>query len=479
MSVDTPARPKAGTSPTPAPAQGRRYRAVWRWHFYAGLIVAPVLVLLAATGSLYLFKDPYENWRYKDLRSVSASGTAQPLSTQIDAAKATRPGRALKSVIPAGRPDRSTRVILAGTESGPFAQGVSVYVNPYTGKVLGEVDDSATLMRKIRTLHGELMVGPIGDRVVETSACWALVLAGSGVYLWWRGPARKRVKNRAGRPLLRRVHALTGVWAGVVIVFLIISGLPWSGVWGDGLKKVSAKIGSTPPEGEQYERSSTPPAKAGDLSQDPDTKVPWAAEEQPVPSSGHAQHGGTSGSTVGAIPVEQALRAVAARAPHCPPASCDYKVLLPKGERGVYTITVGSVANPADERTMHVDQYSGAVIGSYGWKEYGTLAKAVEQGISLHEGRRYGPANIAVMLAACLALITLTVTGVWMWWKRRPRGSVGAPRRPADRRTTLGVAAIMLVAGLLFPLAGITMLAALLIDVAIVQRVPALSRRFG
>ena len=33
------------------------YRLVWRWHFYAGVVVMPFLLLLALTGGLYLFKD--------------------------------------------------------------------------------------------------------------------------------------------------------------------------------------------------------------------------------------------------------------------------------------------------------------------------------------------------------------------------------------------------------------------------------------
>ncbi|MEK1899972.1 MAG: PepSY domain-containing protein, partial [Rhizobium sp.] len=33
------------------------YRAIWRWHFFAGLLVIPFLLNLAITGSLYLFKD--------------------------------------------------------------------------------------------------------------------------------------------------------------------------------------------------------------------------------------------------------------------------------------------------------------------------------------------------------------------------------------------------------------------------------------
>ena len=32
------------------------YNLAWRWHFYAGLFVAPFMILLAITGIIYLFK---------------------------------------------------------------------------------------------------------------------------------------------------------------------------------------------------------------------------------------------------------------------------------------------------------------------------------------------------------------------------------------------------------------------------------------
>ena len=41
---------------TTAPALSSPYRAVWRWHFYAGLLVLPFLMLMALTGALYLFQ---------------------------------------------------------------------------------------------------------------------------------------------------------------------------------------------------------------------------------------------------------------------------------------------------------------------------------------------------------------------------------------------------------------------------------------
>ena len=38
------------------------YRTVWRWHFYAGLFCSPFVVVLALSGSLYLFKPQVEAW---------------------------------------------------------------------------------------------------------------------------------------------------------------------------------------------------------------------------------------------------------------------------------------------------------------------------------------------------------------------------------------------------------------------------------
>lgn len=473
----------------------QRYRAVWRWHFYAGLVVAPVLLILAVTGSIYLFKEPFEEWRYHDVRTLTAPVSApQPLSQQIAAAQRTHPGSTVMSVIPPAAPDRTTRVILAGEQAGPWAQGISVYVDPATLKITGQIDDSATFMRVVRTIHGELLTGTVGDRIVETSACWALILATTGLYLWWRGPARTRATRaaratRAGRSRLRRVHALTGVGASVVIVFLVVSGLPWSGVWGDNLQRLQDATGSTTPNADAFPHTSTLPTLptprklSGELSDNPDAKVPWAAERLPVPASqdgGHATHQTATGVLQpGAVPIEHALTAAKPALRDCAAADCDIKIILPDGPEGVYTVIGDPHRDPAAAQTVHVDQYSGKILASYGWQDYGILAKTVEQGIALHEGRRYGTANLIVMLGACLALITLIVTGVWMWWKRRPHGRIGAPARPTDRRTAYTVIAIMAVLGLLFPLAGISMLAVLLLDWLVLRRIGPLRRTFG
>jgi hypothetical protein len=42
----------------------RLFRAVWRWHFYAGLLVIPILAMLSLTGIVYLFKPQIDSVFY-------------------------------------------------------------------------------------------------------------------------------------------------------------------------------------------------------------------------------------------------------------------------------------------------------------------------------------------------------------------------------------------------------------------------------
>src|SRR6218665_3780021 len=77
------------------------YRAVWRWHFYAGLITLPFLVLLAVTGGLYLFRTELDAAIHRDVKRVEARTTAQRMPSEIVArALEALPGKAVKYMPP-------------------------------------------------------------------------------------------------------------------------------------------------------------------------------------------------------------------------------------------------------------------------------------------------------------------------------------------------------------------------------------------
>ncbi len=81
------------TSPDPSmPAANALYRAIWRWHFYAGLIVAPILLVMAITGSIYLFNSEIDDLLHHDRRFVTVEGAAMPASHSIAAAMEAQKG---------------------------------------------------------------------------------------------------------------------------------------------------------------------------------------------------------------------------------------------------------------------------------------------------------------------------------------------------------------------------------------------------
>ena len=67
------------------------YAAVWRWHFYAGLYVAPFLLLLALTGLVMLAEEPIERWQLGAVLFNTPGGTPTSHQARLDAARSAFP----------------------------------------------------------------------------------------------------------------------------------------------------------------------------------------------------------------------------------------------------------------------------------------------------------------------------------------------------------------------------------------------------
>lgn len=73
-------------------------------------------------------------------------------------------------------------------------------------------------------------------------------------------------------------------------------------------------------------------------------------------------------------------------------------------------------------------------------------------------GREFGQPNAIVMGGACLTVIGAAITAPVMWWKRRPKGKLGTPRRPLDPRLPRQALVVAVVLGVIYPLLGLSML---------------------
>ena len=478
------------------------YRAVWRWHFYAGLFAIPVIVMLCLTGIVYLFRPQLDSLLYGPLRDVKPGASVVDYQQQLETVQAQFPDGAVDGVMPAYRPDRSTQFSVADADGTPYY----AYVDPYTGGYLGARNVNHDPSFIALQLHGSLwsgkwlawLPGPDdpalwGDWYIELVASWSLVLVITGVYLWWpRGKRKRRTDGvlvprwnaRNRRIRWRDVHAITGVLFSFVTVFFLISGLAWTGFWSPQvLTRVMDRTNNNYPQQLLDGASST---KVEDLTNG--TKVGWASSQLPVPISGEsgnvAQHAGHHG--VGKLswdPSEGApLDAIVTTAQqHYKPG---FAIFFPADETGVYTVGSYPDVDPkptqkaSEGGTMFVDQYTAQPIANLPNTSYAFGARAFDWSISVHEGREWGLVNQLLVLLATLAILVSVATSLVMWRARRPKG-LGAPRKEPNRKKMLGVLVITLGLGVVFPLLGLSIVVLLALEYLLIRRVPRLSRTFG
>jgi uncharacterized iron-regulated membrane protein len=438
------------------------YRLVWRWHFYAGLIVAPFMLILSVSGLVYLFNDEINDALQANRRFVAPYAEMQPLSRIAEAALSNHPGGTITRLDTPRDASRSIEVYVTPAHGKP----VRVFVDPGRAAVLGSHDYYTTVIGIADRLHGSLFMGDFGDAIVELAACWGFILLTTGLYLWW--PRGKLSFWQAllprwgwtGRPFWRSLHGSIGVWTSLLAMFLILTGLPWATIWGGLFRQALESAGIGYPT--SFRGYGAPASSAPSIGAETTGAAPWTLAGAPAPRSGgnHGGHGHTVESTAsGGAPIglDRAAQIIAANGMQPP-----YRLNMPKGDRGVY-IAFTYPDQPQGQRSLYIDQYTGAVLGDVGFGDYGWAAQAIELGIQLHMGNYFGRLNQLVMTLPCLGLIVLSLTGPYMWWRRRPRGTLAAPQTPL-RLETRTIVAITLGLGLIFPLAGLSLVVVLLLD---------------
>src|SRR5471032_3383420 len=440
------------------------YNLAWRWHFYAGLFVAPFMVLLALTGIIYLFKPQLDPLMYADLLTVQSAEHALSADEQLQRAQAAFPQGKISKYLPPADATSSAQFVMHDN-----GREVTVFVDQYRGTVLGEQDAKYNLQAIARALHGELMIGTVGDRLVELAAGWGVMLVVSGLYLWWpRGRSSAGVLwprlNQRGRIVWRDLHAVTGFWGAGLLLFMLLSGMTWNGVWG----KQYAEVWNRFPYA-MWNNMPKSDLEARSLNDATRQTVPWALENTPMPMSGdhaeHMKHGTTStGPAAPGISLQQVVDIATARQ-----VEPGYSITLPTTAEGVFTIAVFA-DNPRNDATLHVDQYNGTVLADVRWQHYGNVARATEMGVMLHEGKLFGTINQLVMLLVCLMILLSAVSGVVMWWKRRPQGGLGVPPLRHDLPRWKTALVIMFALAILFPLVGVSLIVVWLLDWALLSR---------
>lgn len=414
----------AAVRPSPRSWLAALYPAVWRWHFWAGLLITPVLLVVALTGAAYVFHRELDRWAAPKLFTVSpaADATRQSYAARLAAARTALPAEWEFDALTESADPHASDVFLFENETGSAHAHREVFVDPYTARVLGQRDFERSFFVAALRLHRTLFLGSAGQFLVEAATCWGLVSLLTGLLLWWPRAKEKlwgvwlpRLRH-GGKAALRDLHTLPGLYFAAALGAILFTGLLYTPVWGRAALA-----------GLFYAR-----------------QLP-AAYVSPPRSTALAP--GAAPASIDAVMTE-------ARRHYAFPT---HRLQVPAKANAPWIVTGPTQDGDLADGVVYVDASTGKTLATIDYRTLAPGAKIALLFYSIHTGSIFGVATKLLAVASCFVLVALSVTGVWLWWRRRPAGSFGAPRRTNGEVVPRPVLVTIIVLAVIFPLVGATL----------------------
>jgi len=397
---------------------------LWRLHFLGGVLVAPIVFSLVFFGILFAWNPQIDALRFGDLMR-RADGPAVPLSQQVASAQAARPEWAVHSVIPGhslpAAPDITTQVIMdppgGDVEFGTPTDAVAVFVDETTGEARGEVAVADMSGNVLRSLHSNWTLGPNVRPLTELAASWFLVSLLTGLYLWWPGLRKRGTaafafrRKLRGRRQSKDWHNFIGLALLLPMLFLVITGLTWTG--GAGSRYDDAKALLNPP----------PPGAV-------DTTIEGATPG--TPDMAGLDRASTAAAQVGlANPV---------------------RFIIPT-DGGAWQVQSEDRRYPVERDQIAVNGTTGQIVDRFDYNDEHWLNKLSTGGILFHQAELFGIGTQLIMTVLALGIAAMVAFGYRMWWLRRPPGGWGAPppMRGWIRRAPLALLIVIAVLAWVLP----------------------------
>lgn len=386
-----------------------------KWHFISGIIILPFVVLLSITGFIYLFKDTYENPQQTKFQDVSVQNERLSYDQLWEIANKnaiTKP----HSIILSDDEDQATEFI-----SGAFGTASHLYVDPYSGNVTGEQIEKDSAMFTVRKLHGELLLGSWGTKIVELVGSWLLVMLITGIYIWWplknwkiRGLFLPRFRN-GRRILFRDLHAITGFWFSIVLLMILAGGLPWTDVFGSNFQKL-----------------------------------------QNITNTGYPSTWNGSGLQSKKMNSKISIENVVEIAKEFNlPGMVNLRI--PNNPKGVYSLSNTNYSNLSTQKMIHIDQYSGAVLLQHDWADVGFLMRGRMWFMAFHQGQM-GTWNFILIAFTAFMLFVMSISAIISYGLRKTSGTLDIPDISPNYSPQYPVFLIIILLGIILPLFGLSVL---------------------
>ena len=209
-----------------APQTLRVRRAVFQIHLWTGLGIGLYLLMICLTGSVLVYRN--EIYRAFSPEPVIVAGSGESLTpeTLTEAAQRVYPDHDVTDVRTGDTPQHAVEISLRDD-----GETIRRLFHPYTGEDLGDpLPVGYRVSAWMLDLHDNLLGGRTGRKINGIGAFSFIVLAVTGIFVWWPGVRSWRrsltIDTKANwRRLNWNLHSAFGFWSMPFVLMWGITGV--------------------------------------------------------------------------------------------------------------------------------------------------------------------------------------------------------------------------------------------------------------
>lgn len=352
-------------------------------HRYVGLIVGLILVIVGLTGSVLMFEHEMDDWaiqqRFGHVIPQEQRLSPGALVSAVKTAYSNHPDWKVGQVnMPSNQEFYTIRL------NRPDETQWEVFVNPYTGTIMGDRQRETALFSRVLALHYQLLAGDIGLKIVGVAALFLCILSITGIMLWsgWRKFFLGfKIKWKAHPKRVNYdIHKVAGIVTAGFLGAIAFTGFCWNFYDQTEPLIYAATFTPKPPEVRSTVILGKPPMGLDEIIQRSDKALPGAVNTF---------------------------------------------INLPRTSEGMFQIYKKLPGDTEDfNNFVKLDQYSGKILLVKGSGVMGLGDRVLNSFTPIHYGTFGGLPTRIFYVFVGLAPTVLMITGFVMWWlRRKPQSS--------------------------------------------------------